>query len=338
MSGWSVEGLVARVDGFELGPVDLDVPAGSSLGILGPSGAGKTTLLRAVAGLLAPRAGRVAYGATDLTGAPPEARGVAYVPQGLGLFPHRTVEGNVRYPGELRGERRDDSTVPDLLERFGLDGLADRRPSTLSGGQQQRVAIARALAARPRLLLWDEPLTALDLRARDDLIDALRQVQERDRLSILFISHDPALAFSLADRFLILDRGAVDFAGPAERLVRLPSSPFAARFAGFENVYAAEEIAERPDRPWLAWLRGRAGASGVCLRSPWLDPTDRGEWAAVVRRSQPGPYGWRYEAEIDGTRVRVRSVHPTPVRAGATVRFSVRPDDVVPIGAPRRPS
>jgi ABC-type Fe3+/spermidine/putrescine transport system ATPase subunit len=334
MSDWRVEGLVVRLRGFRLGPVDLHVPAGGTVGILGPSGAGKTTFLRAVAGLVPLDGGRVRHGPTDLTDAPPESRRIAYVPQGLGLFPHRTVEGNVRYPGELRGEPHPNPSVAALLERFGLVDLADRRPGTLSSGEQQRVAIARALAARPGLLLWDEPLTALDLPARDDLLDALHQVQERDRLPVVFVSHDPALAFSLADRFLLLDHGSVEFAGPSEQLVRAPSSPFAARFAGFENVYPTEALRGGVSRPWLDWLQHHAGASGICLRAPRLAPTEgsEGDWAAVVRRAEPGPDGWRYDTELDGVRVRVRSTNGAATRVGATVRFSVRPDDLVPIG------
>ncbi|HEY6239074.1 MAG TPA: ABC transporter ATP-binding protein [Thermoplasmata archaeon] len=332
MSDWGVERLVVHLRGFRLGPVDLHVPAGGALGVLGPSGSGKTTLLRAVAGLLPLVGGHVRHGSDDLTDLPPESRGIAYVPQGLGLFPHRTVEGNVRYPGELRGDRQSDWSVAALLQRFGLVDLAGRRPGTLSSGEQQRVAIARALAARPGLLLWDEPLTALDLPARDDLLDALHQVQERDRLPVVFVSHDPALAFSLADRFLLLDHGSVEFAGPAERMVRAPSSPFAARFAGFENVYPAEALGGGASRPWLDWLERHAGASGVCLRAPRLTPSAEGEWSAVVRRAEPGPDGWRYDTELDGVRVRVRSTDDAATRAGATVRFSVRPEDLVPIG------
>jgi molybdate transport system ATP-binding protein len=237
---------VARADGdlslavrTELGALSLDVEltvaAGECLALAGPSGAGKTSVLRAVAGLLRPREGRVACG-DDVwldTGRgisePPEARRCGYVFQDYALFPHLSAAQNVGY-GLPRAQRRE--RAREALARFGLEALADARPRTLSGGERQRVALARALAVRPRALLLDEPLSALDARTRASAARELGHVLREASVPALLVTHDFSEAALLGDRVGVVDAGRiVQLAGAAE-LAAQPASAFVADFAG----------------------------------------------------------------------------------------------------------
>ncbi|MCI4353851.1 MAG: ATP-binding cassette domain-containing protein [Thermoplasmata archaeon] len=337
MTRWTLEGLSARRGSFRLGPVDASVGPGEVLAVLGPSGAGKTTLLRTLAGLAPPSEGRVLRDGDDWTERAPEHRAMAYVPQGLALFEDRTVRRNIAYPRELRGEDRGDTIVPRLVDRFGLAALQDRRPRALSTGEQQRVAIARALAAQPELLIWDEPLVALDLLSRVDLIEAIREVQRTDGLPVVLVTHDPTIAFSLADRFLLLDHGSVRFLGDAATLVGAPPDPFAARFAGFENVYSTAQLGRGGDAPFVGHLRSRAGATGIGLRSPTAT-SGGGAWTATARRVSASPIGWRCEAEIDGLTIRLALPTAGTVRPGDPVGFSLSGTDTVALGTGEAPA
>ena len=338
MTGWSVQGLATRQGEFQLGPVDLEVPEGSGVAVLGPSGAGKTTLLRTLTGLHPASEGRIRRGAEPVDEEPPERRRIGYVPQGLGLFPQRSVRENVAYPLEIRGERAAAATVSGLLERFGLGPLSDRRPSTLSTGQQQRVAVARALAARPELLLWDEPLSALDVVAREELVQALRQGQESSGLPLLVVTHDPSIAFSLADRFLVLQNGAPVFSGSAEGLWRAPPNVFAARFVGYENVFAPEDLRRAPAPGLASWLSERAGPQGLAFPAPPMGPAGGGggDWTATVRRVEPGRGGWRAQVDAGGLSIWLTLDGRSPPRPGESVRFTVPSDRLLPLGSAAR--
>jgi molybdate transport system ATP-binding protein len=220
--------LAHRLRGFEL-EVALEVGP-ETLALAGPSGAGKTTLLRAIAGLVRPDRGRVeANGdvwldtdrAIDL---PPERRSVGLVFQDYALFPHLTVEQNVAFGGRRR--------VPELLSGFGLQRLARARPGELSGGERQRVAVARALAREPRVLLLDEPLSALDASTRNSVREELGPLLRAQRLPTLLVTHDYLDAASLADRVgVVVDGRIVQLGTPAE-LAAAPASPFVAEFTG----------------------------------------------------------------------------------------------------------
>ena len=332
MRSWRIERLEVAQGPFHLGPVSLEVEAGAAVAVLGPSGAGKTTLLRTIAGLLAPERGRVCADGADVTKTPPERRRVGYVPQGLALFPHRSVLENVTFAPSLTGAAEEYARA--LLVRFGLEGLARRAPAQLSSGEQQRVAIARALAARPELLLWDEPLTALDRAAREDLLEVLQEVRDRDRLPMLFVTHDPSLAFSIADRALVLESGSVEFIGPIERLLTRPTSPFVARFAGYENVLEPADVGERASA-WGEMLVRRCGARGLCFRAPnALGPQDgKSAYRATIRRAEPRLGGWSYYAEVEGRGIRLRSEAATRARTGDTVGFDLREAEVIPLPA-----
>ena len=340
MSRWEVDALEAAAGGFHLGPVRLSLDPAESVAVLGRSGAGKTTFLRALAGLTPLTSGRIRRGPDDVSAWPAERRGSVYVPQGLGLFPHRTVRRNVAYPLEITGRPNAEPVVAALLERFGLGPLAGRSPSTLSTGEQQRVALARALAAEPELLLWDEPLGALDLLARDELLGALREARESTATPLLFVTHDPALAFSLADRWLVLNGGRVGYLGPPGPLIDHPPDRFLARFTGFENVYSSQLLRDHPTGPLREALAREAGPEGVALGTPTGHrPMDSpGEFFVRVQRVEPLPYGFRVEGESEGLPLRLLVPYgdgPAPA-PGGRLAFQLAGVRVAPIGVPER--
>jgi len=339
MSHWEVEGVETDLDAFHLGPVNLDLSPGSAVAVLGPSGAGKTTLLRTLAGFLPVRRGQIRRDGAVVSDWLPEERDLGYVPQGLGLFPHRTVEGNVRYPLELRDRPEAAARTRALLERFHLTSLARRYPARLSGGEQQRVAIARALAAEPELIVWDEPWQALDVQARYELGLVFHELRATERVPVVVVTHDPGLAFSIADSFLILGNGQVRGQYDAAALLRAPPDPFVARFVGFENVYDRATLDAGPSTPLRSWLRERAGRDGVALTCPTLPATagDGPRWEGTVRSARPGPNGLTVEVRVDELLVTLRVPPPwaPPLPSlGERVRFGIEADSVHPLGPP----
>jgi thiamine transport system ATP-binding protein len=218
-------GSTVAVDG-----VSLDVPTGQILALLGASGSGKSTLLRAIAGL-EPYTGSIRWDGVSLTGVPPHRRGFALMFQDGQLFPHLTVAGNVGYP--LRIARRSDpERVTELLELVGLPGFGARRVTELSGGEQQRVALARSLAAAPRLLLLDEPLSALDRELRERLGTDLRDILVTAGSTAILVTHDHQEAASIADRIGLLDAGRLLQLGTLDQLRAHPANDRVARFLG----------------------------------------------------------------------------------------------------------
>ena len=195
--------------------IGLDVPAGTTLALLGPSGCGKSTLLKLLAGLLRPDEGCVMFGGETVADpshcVPPEARDLGMVFQDYALWPHMTVAGNVSFPLEMRGVPRAEriAAVAQALARVGLEQMAARRPSALSGGQQQRVALARAIVARPRVLLFDEPLSNLDAQLRATLCDDIRTVLAQLGTTAVYVTHDRSEADALAHTIVTLAQGRV---------------------------------------------------------------------------------------------------------------------------------
>ncbi|MFE2599387.1 ABC transporter permease [Streptomyces sp. NPDC059396] len=225
-------GLHAEVSGFNR--LTLDAGPGTTIAVVGPNGAGKTTLLRALLGLTPRAHAELRLGDLDVTALPPHRRGVAWVPQNGALFPHLSALANTAYGLRAQGVRRAEArrTAQRWLDLLGVGPLAHRRPHQLSGGQAQRVALARALAARPRLLLLDEPLAALDQTTRARVRHTLRGHLDSFGGVCLIVTHDPVEALSLADRILVLDEGlALQDAPPAE-VTRHPRSPWVARMLG----------------------------------------------------------------------------------------------------------
>ena len=231
-----------------LKPTSLVVEPGEVLALLGPSGCGKTTLLRVVAGLVAPdTGGRVRFNDDDVTDRPIETRGVGMVFQHYALFPQMSVEANVGYGLKVRGvaeaERR--RRVGELIDLVRLNGLESRRPAQLSGGQKQRVALARAVALQPRVLLLDEPLTALDAQLKVTLRDELAELLRRLHITAIHVTHDQEEAMAIADRLAVMRAGEVVQVGDAEALYRTPGHAFVAEFLGRVNRIARSEADRR---------------------------------------------------------------------------------------------
>ena len=220
-----------------LDELTLTIAPGELVALLGPSGCGKTTALRLVAGLDEPTSGRVIFGGSDVTGIGANRRNVGMVFQAYSLFPHMTALQNVAFGLQMRhvddAERK--RRAGEMLELVGLSQYADRYAHQLSGGQQQRVALARALAIRPKVLLLDEPLSALDAKVRSRLRDEIRRVQLEVGITTLFVTHDQEEALAIADRVGVMNKGRLEQLGPPTQIYSRPATPFVAEFVGLTN-------------------------------------------------------------------------------------------------------
>jgi putative spermidine/putrescine transport system ATP-binding protein len=226
--------------------IDVALEPGEFLSLLGPSGCGKTTALRIVAGFDRPTAGRVVVDGKDISNVPPNRRNMGMVFQAYSLFPNLTAEKNVEFGLRIR---RQDRTlrrrrVAELLELVGLGHAADRYPHQLSGGMQQRVALARALAIEPRVLLLDEPLSALDAKVRVQLREEIRRIQLELGITTIYVTHDQEEALSISDRVAVLYRGKIEQIGTPADMYGSPETPFVAEFIGTMNRLPATVAAE----------------------------------------------------------------------------------------------
>ncbi len=220
-----------------LDDVSLTVEEGEFISLLGPSGSGKTTLLMTLAGFTAPNAGRILLDGQDITAKEPEDRDFGFVFQGYALFPHLTVAGNIAFPLKVRkwDAARIRSRVDEMLALVGLESLADRKPRQLSGGQQQRVALARALSFGPRVLLLDEPLSALDRMLREQMQTELRRLHKETGVTFLYVTHDQQEALTMSDRIAVFEKGKIVEEGSPTRLFKSPTTRFVAEFLGENN-------------------------------------------------------------------------------------------------------
>ena len=230
---------------------DLAVGDGELFAILGPSGSGKTTVLRMVAGFEQPTAGVIRLGGVDVTALPARRRDVNTVFQEYALFPHMTVAQNVEYGMKVRGVPRDERRrrTSAALDMVRLVGEASRRPAQLSGGQRQRVALARALVGRPRVLLLDEPLGALDLKLREQMQIELKEIQREVGITFVIVTHDQDEALTLCDRLAVFNEGRIEQVGRARDVYENPANRFVADVVGTSNVLdgsAAEALVGRP--------------------------------------------------------------------------------------------
>jgi ABC-type Fe3+/spermidine/putrescine transport system ATPase subunit len=267
-SGLRVEGLRYESEGFRLGPVDFAVDRGEILAIFGPNGAGKSTILRMLAGLEPAAAGRVWLDGTEITRLPGHLRGVGMVFQDLALFPQLSVWDNLAYgPRAHRWAESDVAArVEEILVDFRLTELADRRPANLSGGEQQRVALARALAPRPRLLLFDEPLSSADREIRWTLQREIRERVVKDGISAVYVTHDLDEGAALASRMGFLRDGRWLLEGPVGEIRRSPKTRFVAEFLGYNvRQLGSRWFATDPSRTEVV-ARGTAGSVDGILR------------------------------------------------------------------------
>ena len=220
-----------------LDAIGLDVQPGDFVALLGPSGCGKTTALRAISGLETIDSGHVRIGGQDIESVPVHKRDIGMVFQSYSLFPHMTVAQNTAFGLQMRkvGRADRDRRVQEALDLVGLGHLADRYAHQMSGGQQQRVALARALVTRPRVLLLDEPLSALDAKVRVQLRDEIRKIQQETGITAVFVTHDQEEALAVADRVAVMNAGRIEQIGTPEDLYLRPASEFVAGFVGHSN-------------------------------------------------------------------------------------------------------
>jgi putative spermidine/putrescine transport system ATP-binding protein len=226
-------GATVAVENFS-----LDVAAGEFVSFLGPSGCGKTTTMRMVAGFETPDAGRIRIDGEDITHTPANKRRVGMVFQSYALFPHLTVRDNVAFGLDLMRMSKPDirTRVSDMLDLVQLAKMADRYPHQLSGGQQQRVALARALAIQPRVLLLDEPLSALDAKIRDELRNEIRRIQLELKITTIYVTHDQEEALALSDRMVVMNAGRIEQLGPPAEIYNRPHTAFVASFVGTQST------------------------------------------------------------------------------------------------------
>jgi len=264
-----------------LEPLDLEIRAGETLVVLGPSGCGKTTALRIIAGLEAPDpGGRVLFDGADVTPVPIERRRVGLVFQSYALFPNMDVRGNIAYGLRIRGldQAGRDARVDEMLAMMRIESLADRRIDQLSGGQRQRVALARALAVRPRALLLDEPLTALDAKLRDTLRVEIDALLRRLGITSIYVTHDQAEAMALGDRIVVMDHGKVAQIGAPREIYFAPASRFVAEFIGSMNRLEGRVEAGRfvTAAGAIPWPDAPPGARHVLFRPESVRLADAG--------------------------------------------------------------
>ncbi len=217
--------------------VSFDVYDGEFLSILGPSGCGKTTILRMLIGLLEPTSGNIFKDGTDITAFKPHARGMGIVFQNYALFENMTVLGNVEYALKIKKDTKEKArqTALDLIERLGLSEYINKKPNHLSGGQQQRVAIARTLALNPDIILFDEPMSALDVDTRLALRKELKDIQKEYQTTMIYITHDQEEAFAMSDRIMIMDKSVIVQIGTPEEIIAHPASEYVQKFV-VENL------------------------------------------------------------------------------------------------------
>jgi thiamine transport system ATP-binding protein len=330
-------GQTAALDG-----VSLELGAGERLAVLGPSGSGKSTLLRATAGLEPLAAGRILWEGADLARVPVHRRGFGIMFQDYALFPHRDVAGNVAFGLETHAtaaaQRKE--RVAQVLALVGLPGYGSRRIDQLSGGEQQRVALARAVAPRPRLLMLDEPLGALDRSLRTHLLDELAGLFAQLGLPIIYVTHDQEEALALGDRVAVLNAGRLETVMPARDLWLAPPNEFVARFLGLANVIPLVAARDRLATPWGELELGVSAAAATRATRVLIRPealalgadgplsgivsavTFRGESTTIFVKPHDAPDGPVLEAHLQTARGDVPAV-------GQRVSLAVDPAGVL---------
>jgi len=283
-----IENLTAGYDAdVVLQGLSLSVEKGEFLSLLGPSGCGKTTLMKTIAGILPARKGRIFLDGEEITGLPVHRRGTVIMFQDIRLFPHKSVAENVAFPlkmqGVPKGERM--KTAEALLEKVQLADYGSRRPSELSGGQQQRIALARALAAKPKLLLLDEPFSALDENLREEMRSLVLRLKDEFQMTVILVTHDREEALSMSDRVALMFEGQLIQAGTPWEVYSCPASREAADYFG-NCVYIHGTV-----------RHGRFTAPGICLEVQEAD----GKYTLMLRPNAldlntPGEYSVTVEA------------------------------------------
>ena len=300
MSAVAFEGVSKRFDEVvAVDDVSLEIGDGEFFTLLGPSGSGKTTCLRLIGGFDLPDRGRILLHGVDVSDRPPYERDVNTVFQDYALFPHLSVAENVAYGPRVRGVAKQERLrmAQELLELVELPDSGDRRPGQLSGGQRQRVALARALINRPRVLLLDEPLGALDLKLRQQMQVELKSLQKRVGITFVFVTHDQEEALSMSDRLAVFHGGRIEQVGTPAEVYESPATLFVANFLGSANVLLGDAA------------RRLVGVDGVFALRPEkirllphdeAPPPGAGSTLAVIRDAAYGGPTTRYTVEVEG--------------------------------------
>jgi ABC-type Fe3+/spermidine/putrescine transport system ATPase subunit len=339
-----VKGRITAVD-----DVHLEVQPGELLTLLGPSGCGKTTTLRMIAGFEKPTRGRILFGKEDVTGLMVNQRNLGFVFQNYALFPHLSIFENVAYGLRVQGlgaaviER----AVQEVLQMVGLEGYEHQFPNQLSGGEQQRVALARAIVVRPRVLLFDEPLSNLDAKLRVHTRSEIRNLQKRLRITSIYVTHDQEEAMAISDRIAVMNHGRIVQVGSAEALYYQPQTDFVARFIGRINSLPA---AAQPgdgrtlrltlfDHTYTVSDRGHEAAAGgrrnVFIRPELVEVTRdpaQGHFPAVVKERTFLGEKVEYVMEVEGQRLGATAYASSPAgmfMPGETVGVRLRPDHLM---------
>jgi putative spermidine/putrescine transport system ATP-binding protein len=280
-------GEVVAVDG-----VDLTVGDGEFFTLLGPSGSGKTTTLRIIAGFEQPDTGRVTLGGDDITDEPPYARDVNTVFQDYALFPHMTVSENVGYGLKVKGtaRRERNAQVAEVLRMVRLEGYGGRKPVQLSGGQRQRVALARSIVNRPKVLLLDEPLGALDLKLRQEMQVFLKSLQRELGMTFLYVTHDQEEALTMSDHVAVFNDGRIEQVGTPSDVYERPATEFVAGFVGTSNIIerGGRRISVRPERIEIDGTGEPGTVADVVFVGAFtrvLVDTDAGDHLTLVRKN-----------------------------------------------------
>lgn len=268
-----IEHISKTLGTFRLKDVCLEVNEGEYFVLLGPTGAGKTVLLDLVMGFHFQDKGRITLDGRNITNMPTDRRGIAYVPQNCPLFPHMSVFDNVEFGLKMRrmasAERK--KAVNQMIRVVGLESLAGRMPSTLSGGERQKVVLARVLVTKPKIILLDEPLTAIDAETSRSFLDELKRINSEFKVGFLHVTHDQTEAFSLADKIAIMMEGKIVQVGEPNEVLSNPANEFVARFLGYENVFRVslvkreKKISEVNANGVSIKLNGKIDGSGATI-------------------------------------------------------------------------
>ncbi|AJD47155.1 putrescine/spermidine ABC transporter ATPase protein [Isoalcanivorax pacificus W11-5] len=317
----SLRGITKRFDGKTvLGDIDLDIHDGEFITLLGPSGCGKTTLLRMLAGFETPDEGSIRLDGQDIVALAPNQRPLNTVFQNYALFPHMTVFQNVAYGLRMEkcpaGDIR--TRVEQMLAMVQLSDFAARKPHQLSGGQQQRVAIARAVIKRPRVLLLDEPLSALDFKLRKTMQLELKRIQRELGITFVFVTHDQEEALSMSDRVVVLNQGHIEQLGTPREVYERPASLFVAHFVGEANLLPGEITGVAEDGRVQVNVMGQR----MLLRRPFFPP-QAGQKVKILLRPEDMRLGTAEESGFPG-RVLERSYKGSTL--DAVVRLDAGPD------------
>ncbi len=310
--------------------VSFSLKKGQILCLLGPSGCGKTTLLRLIAGLERPDAGTILFQGQDISGIAPHKRDFGLMFQEFALFPHKTVGQNITFGLQMKQATAIEARSRKMLDLVGLVGFEDRDVNSLSGGERQRVALARSLAPRPRLLMLDEPLGALDRALRERLMLEIRQILKNIGLTAIYVTHDQAEAFAVADRVIVMNRGQIEQDSSPEQLYRQPATPFVAQFLGFTNLLEVTGLDNgKIKTPFGAWPMPAknflAGEKAIALIRPEaasLTPSGRDSCMETVS----------IEGELMSALFRGRFYQVTILASGQYLTFEMSPINLPPIG------